>query len=68
MLVNICMKFHEDTLNGFNVTERTQFCLRTCYLQSKFHSASCHMVLNICTHVKKFHEDILKGFKVKERT
>ena len=26
MLVNICMKFHEDILNGFQVTERTQFC------------------------------------------
>ena len=34
MLVNICMKFHEDTLNGFKVTERTRFCLRNCYLQS----------------------------------
>ena len=22
MLVNICMKFHEDILNGFKVTER----------------------------------------------
>ena len=26
MLVNICMKFHEDILNGFQVTEQTQFC------------------------------------------
>ena len=26
MLVNICMKFHEDILNGFQVTERTRFC------------------------------------------
>ena len=34
MLVNICMKFHEDTLNDFKVTERTRFCLRNCYLQS----------------------------------
>ena len=34
MLVNICMKFHEDTLNGFKVTERTRFCLRNCNLQS----------------------------------
>ena len=34
MLVNICMKFHEDTLNGFKVTEQTRFCLRNCYLQS----------------------------------
>ena len=34
MLVNICMKFHEDILNGFKVTERTRFCLRNYYLQS----------------------------------
>ena len=34
MLVSICMKFHKDILNGFKVTERTQFCLRNCYLQS----------------------------------
>ena len=34
MLVNICMQFHEDTLNGFKVTERMGFCLRNCYLQS----------------------------------
>ena len=33
-LVNICMKFHEDILNGFKVTEWTRFCLRNCYLQS----------------------------------
>ena len=26
MLVNICMKFHEDTLNGFPVTQQTRFC------------------------------------------
>ena len=26
MLVNICIKFHEDTLNGFQVTEGTRFC------------------------------------------
>ena len=23
MLVNICMKFHKDTFNGFKVTEQT---------------------------------------------
>ena len=28
MLVNIYMKFHEDILNGFQVTERTRFCDR----------------------------------------
>ena len=26
MLLNMCMKLHEDTLNGFQVTERTRFC------------------------------------------
>ena len=26
MLVNICMNFHEDAMNGFQVTERTRFC------------------------------------------
>ena len=26
MLINISMKFHEDILNGFQVTERTRFC------------------------------------------
>ena len=34
MLVNNCMKFHEDTLNSFKVTEQTQICLRNCHLQS----------------------------------
>ena len=29
MLVNICMKFHEDILNGFKLTEWTWFCHRT---------------------------------------
>ena len=54
MLVNICMKFHEDTLNGFKVTERMRFCLRNCYLQSPkgYNSKSIKtrvMVLAFCT-------------------
>ena len=72
------MKFHEDTSNGFKVTEQTRFCLRNCYLQSsKGHNSKSintrDMVLafymssnvNICM---KFHEDILNGFQVIERT
>ena len=61
MLVNICMKFHEDTLNGFKVTERTRFCLRNCYLQSsKGHNSKSIntrvMVLAFCmsTNVGKY--------------
>ena len=54
MLVNICMKFHEDALNGFKVTEESRFCLRNCYLQSskKHNSQSIEtrvMVLVFCT-------------------
>ena len=82
MLVNICMKFHEDTLNGFKLTERTPFCLRNCYLQSsKGHNSKSInirvMVLAFCMLCRrlmlvnicmKFHEDILNGFQVTERT
>ena len=51
---NICVKFHEDTLNGLKVTERTRFCLRNCYLQSsKGHNSKSIntrvMVLAFCT-------------------
>ena len=54
MLVYICMKFHEDALNSFKVTERTYFCLRNCYLESsKGHNSKAIntrvMVLVFCT-------------------
>ena len=54
MLVNICMKFYEDILNGFKVTEWTRFCLRNCYLQSSKgdNSKSINtsvMILAFCT-------------------
>ena len=78
MLVNICMKFHEDILNGFKVTERTRFCLRNCYLQSskghnsKGHNSKCIntkvMVLAFCMSSNvvnicmKFHEGTLNSF------
>ena len=80
MLVNICMKFHEDILNSFKVTERTRFYLRNGYLQSSkghnsksinikelwfLRSARHLMLVNICM---KFHEDILNSFQVTERT
>ena len=52
MLVNICMKFHEGTLNGFKVTERTRFCLRNCLQTSKGHNSESIstgvMVLAFC--------------------
>ena len=76
MLINICMKFHEDILNAFKVTERTWFCLRNCYLRSsKGHNSKSIntrvMVLAFCTSsnvVKYLYEGILKSFWVTERT
>ena len=79
MLVNSCMKFHEDALNGFKVTELTRLCLRNCYLQTSkghnskrintrvmvLHSARRPMLVNICM---KVHKDTLNGFQVTERT
>ena len=54
MLINISMKFHEDILNGFQVTEQTRFCHWNCSLQSsKGHNSKTIyprvMVLAICT-------------------
>ena len=35
ILLNICMKFHENISNGFRVTERTRFCDRLRTPQAK---------------------------------
>ena len=67
------MKFHEDNLCGFKVTERTRFCLRNCNLQnSKGHNSkninTRVMVLVFCMSpmlvniFMKFHEGTLNGF------
>ena len=75
MLV-ICMKFCEDTLNGFKITERTRSCLRNCFLQSsKGHNSkkinTSVMILAFCMSsyvlmlvntCMKFHEGTLNGF------
>ena len=79
MLVNICMKFHESTLNGFWVTERTRPYRKIYYFQFQraitpkirnpelrfLRSARRLMLLYICV---TFHENISKGFLVTERT
>ena len=55
MLVNIYMKFHEDTLNGFKYTERTGFCHRTVNYKlqrdvtKEYYTYSRVMVLALCT-------------------
>ena len=79
MLVNTYMKFHEGTLNGFWVTERTWPYNKIYYFQFQraitpnihnpvlrfLRSARHLMLLYICI---KFHENISNGFWVTERT
>ena len=31
IMLNICVKFHENILNGFEVTERTRVCSKNCH-------------------------------------
>ena len=48
MLIDIYMKFREDSLNGFQVIERTRFCDRVEGNTSKSINARV-MVLAFCT-------------------
>ena len=79
MLIDIPMKFCENSLNSFQVIERTQ--LRHNFMSDKvprkitqkalmqelwfLHTACSLMLVDICM---KIHEDSLKGFKVIEWT
>ena len=79
MLVDICMKFHDASLYGLKVIERTQW--RHDFVRDKvqreitqkiqmqellfLHSARRLMLVDICM---KFHEASFYGLKVIERT
>ena len=58
MTLNICMKFCQDILNGFQVIKRTLFCIIHVLLFTKFK-------VNISM---MFHEAILNDFNVIEWT
>ena len=69
MLVNICVKFHEETLTGFKATEQKGFCdgqsskgHNSTSLNTSYGSYALHVV--ICM---KFHENTLNGFQVTEQ-
>ena len=50
MLIDIYMKFHEDSLNGFQVIERTQFCDGQSSKRNNSKSIKARvMVLALCT-------------------
>ena len=79
MLVNICMKFHEDTLTVLKLQSECHFVLETATYKVQrgitqkvqieelwlLHSAHRLMLVNICM---MFHEGILNSFWVTERT
>ena len=75
MLIDIYVKFREDSLNGFQVIERTRFCdgQSSKETNSKNIKAS-NMLLALCTSSNfididmKFGDNSLKGFQVIERT
>ena len=78
MVLNICVKFHENISNGFYVTKRTRVCDKIAIFNVQsaitpkegkpdlgFLRSACHLILlNICVN---FHENISKGFQVTER-
>ena len=75
ILIDIYMKFHEDSLNGFEVIEQTRFCDRQSSKENNSKSikqelwflcsTSCLMLIDI---YMKFREDSFNGFQVIERT
>ena len=77
MLVNISMTFHEDILNGFQVTERTALysvlgitkvqrgIAKNMYIQELWLSRSAHRLMLVNVSLT-FHEDILNGLQVTE--
>ena len=79
MLVDICMKFHDASLYGLKVIERTRWrqdfvwdkvqreITKKIYMQELLflHSACRLMLVDICM---KFHDASLYGLKVIERT
>ena len=80
IVLNICIKFHENIINAFQVTERTWAYGRNHYFEcSKGHNSKSKQVrvigLVYCMlphdawHLYiKFHENIANGFRVTEQT
>ena len=74
IVLNVCVKFHENVSSGFKVMERTRKIVNTKRAITQkvdepelrfMCSARRLMVFNVCV---KFHENMSSGFKVMERT
>ena len=74
MMLNVCVKFHENMSSGLKVIEQTPKNVNTQRAKSPkvgkpelwfICSARRLMVFNVCV---KFHENMSRGLKVMERT
>ena len=73
MVLNICVKFHENIQVALNLWSRHENCNTQRAITQKVGkpelwlmcSAHCLMVFNICV---KFHKNMSSGFKLMERT
>ena len=79
MLIDICKKVHENSLNSFQVIVLTRYrhnfvsdkvskaiTQKALMQELQFLNSACHLILvDICM---KIHEDSLKTFQVVERT
>ena len=69
MVLNVCVKFHENMSSGFKVMERTRKLQRAIIRENpelQFMCSACRLIVfNLCV---KFHENMSSGFKVMERT
>ena len=72
MLIDIYMKFREDSLNGFQVIKQTRFCdspreiTQKVKKQELWFLSFAHRLMLIDIYLK-FREDSLNGFQVIER-
>ena len=75
MMLYISMKFHENILRGFQVTERHKMTIIKFQrgITTKLHRQELQFLYSACRLLMlyiaiKFHENILKGFQVIEQT
>ena len=67
------MKFHDDSLNGFQVIQRTRFCDGQSSKENNSKSINARVMvlalrIMLMDIYMKFHEDSFNNFQVIERT
>ena len=63
ILIDIYMKFHEDTLNSFQVIEQTRFCILSILMQELWFLCIAPRLMLTDIYIK-FLKDSLNSFQV----